>query len=138
VGIQVTEMWTAGAVVIPDMFGVCGVDGGLVVLELVSVDGSAARDSRLAGFLVMGLWAARRISCRRVWIRVGLSVHSRFAIKFPLTVGSSCSVYRSFWISKIYQFLKAFTLLECKFCMCRGCSSDNNQMNMTCQVLGRE
>jgi hypothetical protein len=32
--------------------------------------------------------------------------------------------------------LKAFTLLECKFCMCGGCSSDNNQTNMTFQVLG--
>jgi hypothetical protein len=36
------------------MFGVCGVVGGLVVLELVSVDGLVARDLRLAGFLVMG------------------------------------------------------------------------------------
>jgi hypothetical protein len=72
-------MWMAGAVVVPDMFGVCGVDGGLVVLELVSVDGSAARDlSRLAGFPVMGMgsWAARRISCRWVQIGVGLSVCS--------------------------------------------------------------
>jgi hypothetical protein len=86
-------MWTEGVVAVPDMFGVCGVDGRLVVLELVSVDGSAARDSsRLAGFPVMGSWAARRISCQRVWIGVGLSVHSRFAIKFPLA-GSSCSGY---------------------------------------------
>jgi hypothetical protein len=51
---QVMETWTAGVAVIPDMFGVCGVDGGLVVLELVSVDGLAVRDSRLAGFPVMG------------------------------------------------------------------------------------
>jgi hypothetical protein len=72
----VTETWTAGAVAIPDILGVCGVDGGLVVLELVSVDGSAARDLRLAGFPVMGPWAARRISCRRVRIGVGLSVCS--------------------------------------------------------------
>jgi hypothetical protein len=89
----VTETWTAGAAVIPDMFGTCGVNGGLVVLELVSVDGSTVRDSRLAGFPVMGLWAARRISCWRVQIGVGLSVRSRFAIKFPLVVGSSCSGY---------------------------------------------
>jgi hypothetical protein len=73
---RVTEMWTAGVAAIPDMFGVCGVDSGLVVLELVSVDGSAARDSRLAGFPVTGSWAARRISCRRVRIGVGLSVCS--------------------------------------------------------------
>jgi hypothetical protein len=65
-----------GAAVIPDILGVCRVDGGLVVSELVSVDGSAARDSRLVGFPVMGLWAARRISCRRVRIGVGLSVCS--------------------------------------------------------------
>jgi hypothetical protein len=44
----------AGAAAIPDIFGVCGVDRGLVVLELVSVNGSAARDLRLAGFPVMG------------------------------------------------------------------------------------
>jgi hypothetical protein len=51
----VTEMWTAGVAAISDILGVCGVDGGLVVLELVSVGGSAARDSlRLAGFPVMG------------------------------------------------------------------------------------
>jgi hypothetical protein len=87
------EMWTAGAA-IPDILGVCRVDGGLVVLELVSVDGSAARDSlRLAGFPVMGSWAARRISCRRVRMGVGLSIRSQFAIKFPLAVGSSCSGY---------------------------------------------
>jgi hypothetical protein len=66
----------AGVAAIPDMFGVCRVDSGLVVLELMSVDGSAVMDSRLAGFLVMGSWAARRISCRRVWIGGGLSVHS--------------------------------------------------------------
>jgi hypothetical protein len=48
-----------------------------VVLELVSVDSSAARDSlRLAGFPVTGSWAARRISCRRVRIGVSLSVRS--------------------------------------------------------------
>jgi hypothetical protein len=65
-----------------------------VVFELVSVDGSAARDSlRLVGFPVMGSWAARRISCWRVQIGVSLSVCSRFAIKFHLVVGSSCSVY---------------------------------------------
>jgi hypothetical protein len=52
---RVMEMWMAGAAAIPDISGVCGVDGGLVVLELVSVGGSAARDSlRLAGFPVMG------------------------------------------------------------------------------------
>jgi hypothetical protein len=96
------EMWMAGAAVIPDILGVCGVDRGLVVLELVFVDGLVARDSlRLVGFPVMGLWVARRISCRRVRIEVGLSVHSRFAIKFPVVVGSSCSVYCSFWISKM-------------------------------------
>jgi hypothetical protein len=88
-------------VAIPDIFGVWRVDGGLVVLELVSVDGLAARDSRLAGFPVMGSWTARRISCWRVRIGVGLSVRSRFSIKFPLAVGSSCSGYRSFVISKI-------------------------------------
>jgi hypothetical protein len=44
----------AGAAVIPDILCVCRMDGGLVVLKLVSVDGSAARDSRLAGFLVTG------------------------------------------------------------------------------------
>jgi hypothetical protein len=66
----------AGAAAIPDIFGVCGVDGGLVVLELVSVSGSVARDSRLAGFPVTGSWAARRISCQRVRIGVGLSVRS--------------------------------------------------------------
>jgi hypothetical protein len=99
---QVTETWTAGAATISDILGVCGVDGGLVVLELVSVDGSAARDSlRLAGFPVMGSWAASKISCWRVRIGVGLSVCSQFAIKFPLVVGSSCSGYRSFGISKI-------------------------------------
>jgi hypothetical protein len=97
----VTERWTAGAAAIPDMFGACGVDGGLVVLELVSVDGSAARDLRLAGFPVTGLWVARRISCQRVQIGVSLSVCSRFAVKFPLAVGSSCSGHRSFGISKI-------------------------------------
>jgi hypothetical protein len=87
-------MWTAGAVTIPDILGVCGVDRGLVVLELVSVDGSVVRDLlRLVKFPVTGSWAARRISCRRVWIGVGLSVHSQFAIKFPLAVGSSCSGY---------------------------------------------
>jgi hypothetical protein len=68
---------------VPDIMGVCGVDGGLVVLELVSVSGLAARDSRLVGFPVMGLWAARRISCRRVLIGVVLSVHSQFAIYIP-------------------------------------------------------
>jgi hypothetical protein len=53
------ETWMAGVAVVPDMFGVCGVDGGLVVFKLVSVDGSAVRDSlRLAGFPVMGLWVA--------------------------------------------------------------------------------
>jgi hypothetical protein len=95
----VTETWTAGvaAAVLPDILGDCGVDGGLVVLELVSVDGLAARDLlRLAGFPVTGSWAARRISCWRVWIGVSLRVRSRFAIKFPLVVGSSCSGYRSF------------------------------------------
>jgi hypothetical protein len=52
---RVTEMWTAGAAVIPDILGVCGVDGRLVVLELVSVGGSASRDLlRLAGFPVTG------------------------------------------------------------------------------------
>jgi hypothetical protein len=97
------ETWTAGtAAAIPDIFGDCRVGRGLVVLELVSVDGSAARDSlRLAGFPVTGSWAARRISCQRVRMGVGLSVCSRLAIKFPLAVGSSCSVYRSFRISKI-------------------------------------
>jgi hypothetical protein len=91
---RVMETWMAGAAVaIPDILGDCRVDGGLVVLELASVDGSAARDSlRLARFPVMGSWVARRISCRRVRIGVGLSVHSRFAIKFPLAVGSSCGV----------------------------------------------
>jgi hypothetical protein len=44
-----------GVVAVLDILGVCGVDGGLVVLELVSVCGSAVRDLRLAGFLVMGL-----------------------------------------------------------------------------------
>jgi hypothetical protein len=73
----------------------------LTVLELVSVNGSAVRDSRLAEFPVMGSWAARRISCWRVWIGVGLSVRSQFTIKFPLAVGSSCSGYRFFGISKI-------------------------------------
>jgi hypothetical protein len=73
---RVTETWMAGAAAIPDMFGVCGVDRGLVVLELGS-DGSAVRDSsRLVGFPVMGSWVARRISCQRVQIGVGLSVHS--------------------------------------------------------------
>jgi hypothetical protein len=98
---RVTETWTAGAAAIYDMFGVCGVDSGVVVLELVSVDGSVVRDSRLAEFPVVGSWAARRISCWRVRIGVGLSVHSRFAVKFPLMVGSSCSGYQSFGISKI-------------------------------------
>jgi hypothetical protein len=79
--------------VIPNILGVCGVDGGLVVLELVSVSGLAVRVSRLAGFPVMGSWAARRIFCWRVQIGVGLSVRSRFAIKFPLVVGSSCNGY---------------------------------------------
>jgi hypothetical protein len=91
----------AGAVAIPDILGVCGVDGRLVVLELVSVGGSVARYLRLVGSPVMGLWVASRMSCWRVWIGVGLSVHSQFAIKFPLMVGSSCSGYRSFGISKI-------------------------------------
>jgi hypothetical protein len=87
------ETWTAGVAAVPDIFGVCRVDSGLVVLELVSVHGSAARDSRLVGFPVMESWAASKISCRRVRIAVSLSVHSRFAIKFPLAVGSSCSGY---------------------------------------------
>jgi hypothetical protein len=95
------EMWMAGAAVIPDISGVCGVDGGLVVLELVSVDGSTVRDLRLAGSPVMGSWVARRISCWRVQIGIGLSVRSQLAIKFPLAVGSSCSGYQSFGISKI-------------------------------------
>jgi hypothetical protein len=91
---RVMETWMVGAAAIPDILGVCGVDGGLVVLELVSVDGSVARDLlRLAGFPVMGSWAARRISCQRVRMGVSLSVHSQFAIKFPLVVGSSCSGY---------------------------------------------
>jgi hypothetical protein len=82
------------AAAIPDILGDCGVDGGLVVLELVSVDSSVARDSlRLAGFPVMGSWVARRSSCQRVWMGVSLSVRSRLAIEFPLTVGSSCSGY---------------------------------------------
>jgi hypothetical protein len=99
----VTEMWTAGAAAaIPDIFGDCGVGGGLVVLELESVDGLVVRDSlRLSGFPVMGSWAARRISCRRVRMGVGLSVCSRLAIKFPLVVGSSCGGYRFCRISKI-------------------------------------
>jgi hypothetical protein len=83
----------AGAVAIPDILGVCGVDGRLVVLELVSVNGSAARDSRLAGFPVTGSWAASRISCQKVWIGLGPSVCSQIAIKFPLAVSSSCSGY---------------------------------------------
>jgi hypothetical protein len=95
---------------IPDIMSVCRVDGGLVVLELVSVGGSMVRDSRLAGFPVMGLWVASRISCWRVWIGVGLSVHSRFAIKFPLVVGSSCSGYRSFGISKINKVESFYSL----------------------------
>jgi hypothetical protein len=41
----------AGAVVIPDILGVCRVDRGLV-LKLVFFSGSVARDSRLAGFPV--------------------------------------------------------------------------------------
>jgi hypothetical protein len=82
----------AGAVAaIPDILGDCGVGGGLVVLELVSVDSSVARDLlRLAGFPVTGSWADRRISCWRVQMGVGLSVRSRLPIKFPLAVGSSC------------------------------------------------
>jgi hypothetical protein len=44
----------AGAAAIPDILGICGVDRGLVVLELVSVGSSVARDSRLAGFPVTG------------------------------------------------------------------------------------
>jgi hypothetical protein len=83
----------AGAVVVPDILGVGRVDRGLVVSELVSIGGSAARDLRLAGFPVIRLWAASRISCQRVWIRVSLSVCNQFAIKFPLVVGSSCSGY---------------------------------------------
>jgi hypothetical protein len=38
----------------PNIFGVFRVDGGLVVLELVSVSGLAAMDSRLAKFPVTG------------------------------------------------------------------------------------
>jgi hypothetical protein len=83
----------AGAAAVPDILGVCRVDGGLVVSELVPVCGSAARDSRLARFPVMGSWAASRISCRRVQIGVGLSVCNHFDIKFPLTMGSRCSGY---------------------------------------------
>jgi hypothetical protein len=64
-GIWVTETWTAGVVVILDIMGICRVDGGLVVLELVSVDGLAARDSRPVGCPVTGSWMARRISCQR-------------------------------------------------------------------------
>jgi hypothetical protein len=99
-----------GAAVILDILGVCGVDGGLVVLELVSVDGLAARDSRLVGYPVTGSWVASKISCRRVQIGVGLSVHSQFAIKFPLVVGSSCSGYQSFGISKINKVESFYSL----------------------------
>jgi hypothetical protein len=81
-----------------------------VVLELVSVSGSVVRDSRLAGFPVMGSWAARRISCWRVQIGVGLSGHNQFAIKFHLMVGSSCSGYRSFGISKINKVESFYSL----------------------------
>jgi hypothetical protein len=101
----------AGAAAVPDILGVCGVDGGLVVSELVSVCGSAARDSRLAGFPVMGLWATSKISCRRVQIGVSLSVCSQFAIKFPLAMGSSCSGYQSFGISKI-NYVEGFYSLK--------------------------
>jgi hypothetical protein len=108
--VGIPETWTAGAAAIPDILGICGVDGGLVVLELVSVDGSAARDSRMVRFPVTGSWAASKISCRRVHIGVGLSVCSRFAIKFPLTVGSSCSGYRSLGISKINKVESFYSL----------------------------
>jgi hypothetical protein len=57
-------------------YSICRMDSGLVVLELVSIDGSAVRDSRLVGFPVMGSWVASKISCWRVQIEVGLSVHS--------------------------------------------------------------
>jgi hypothetical protein len=82
-----------------------------VVLELVSVGGLEARDSRLAGFPVMGSWAASKTSCQRVQIGVGVSICSQFAIKFPLTMGSSCSGYRSFGISKINKIDVRATLL---------------------------
>jgi hypothetical protein len=103
VGIQVVETWTAGTVAaVPDILGACGVDGGLVVVwELVSDHGLEMRDSRLVGFLAMGLWVDSRISGWRVQIGVSLSVHNQSAIKFSLVVGSSCDVYQAFGISKI-------------------------------------
>jgi hypothetical protein len=103
----VTEIWVAGVVAVPDILGVCGVDGGMM-LELVC--GSAARDLRLAEFPVMWSWAASQISCWRVRIGVSLSVHSRFAIEFPLAVGSSCSGYQSFRISKINYVESLYSL----------------------------
>jgi hypothetical protein len=65
------------AAVVLDILGVCGVGGGLVVVEeLVSDHGPETRDSRSAGFPVMGSWVDSRIPCQRVWIGVSLSVHS--------------------------------------------------------------
>jgi hypothetical protein len=49
------------------------------------------------------------IQCQ--WCIIGLSVYSRFAIKFPLMVGSSCSGYQSFGISKI-SYVEGFYLLR--------------------------
>jgi hypothetical protein len=129
------EMWTAGAAAIPDMFGVCGVDSGLVVLELVSVDGLAARDSlRLVGFPVMGSWADRRISCWRVRIGVGLSVCSRFAIKFPLVVGSSCDVSGSCEKTLIEINLKIVASQRGQNLLC-GLSKLGNKLVVICNYV---
>jgi hypothetical protein len=57
----------AGAGEVLDILGVCGVDRGLVVSELVPDCGSVVRDLRLVGFLVVGSWVASRISYQRVW-----------------------------------------------------------------------
>jgi hypothetical protein len=41
-----------------------------------------------------------------------------------------------FWDQQDKSVLKAFTCLECRFCMCGGCSSDNNQNKYDLSNLG--
>jgi hypothetical protein len=68
---------------------------------------------------VTGSWAASKISCWRVQIGVGLSIRSQFAIKFPLAVGSSCSGYQSFGISKI-NYVEGFYSFRVQVLYVRG------------------
>jgi hypothetical protein len=102
-GIQAVETWTTRTTVaVLDILGSCGVGRGLLeLLELVSDHCLEIRDLRSLGFLVIESWVDRRISCWRVRIGVSLKVCSRSAVGLPLVVGSSCSGYQSFGISKM-------------------------------------